>query len=77
MRTLEPKDNTAIDITRYENICANNSTLNEEIMILSEDELLEALFVERTGKRRTYIINRLYSRFSKLRTHRERLELYS
>lgn len=57
-------------------MCSNYANLNEELHKLSEDEILMAIIIEKQTKMRSNIINRLYSRYSALRKHRERVELY-
>lgn len=41
----------------------------------SEEDLLVMMKIEREGKNRPYIIQRLHSRFNKMRVRRERQEL--
>lgn len=53
----------------YQTLCAQVASFDEE----TTKELLE---LERTGKRRFGILNRLYGRWNVLRTERERNELF-
>jgi hypothetical protein len=50
-------------------------SLHAKIMDLGEEAVLQALEREKCGKRRMHILNRLYSRYSKLRAERELAEL--
>lgn len=51
------------------------STVNRFIETATEDEVKAALEAEVAGKQRYSIVNRLYGKFSSLRTKRERYEL--
>lgn len=49
--------------------------LNAKLNLYSEDEVLQMLNDERTGARRTTILQRLHQRYTMLRAARERIEL--
>ena len=49
--------------------------LNKALMDMSEAEVVELLNYEKKHKARHRIMMRLYHRLSKLRSHREKLEL--
>ena len=61
-----------MDIDKAKALLKNALVLHEEIMELSEDELSQLIDIEQNGKRREGIFDRLYGRFSKVRTARER-----
>lgn len=52
-------------------------TLNKAVLKLNEEELKELLKKEQKGEARTQFLNRIYGRYIKLRTIRERKELLS
>jgi len=49
--------------------------LNSELMVLDEETVVKLLVVEAASKTRQTIIDRLYSRYSSIRSKRERLEV--
>lgn len=51
------------------------ATLNEHVQTLGEEELWDLLEKERKGEARTQFLIRIYGRYNKLRTIRERKEL--
>ena len=53
----------------------NWRTLNKELNLLSESEVLALLEAERTGARRVTFLERLHQRYTMLRAARERVEL--
>lgn len=55
----------------------NWSVLNENVQNLDEETLWKLLQRERKGEKRTQFLIRLYGRYNKLRTVRERKELLS
>lgn len=57
--------------------CSNAGVLNDNIMKLSEWELRAAMFAEKHDRNRYNILSRLYSRYTKVRTEREKKEIYS
>lgn len=61
----------------YERKCSNAGVLNENIMDFTEWDLRAAMYVENQKRKRSNILNRLYSRYSKVRSEREKRELYS
>lgn len=50
-------------------------TLNKELALLTEVQVLAALNEERAGPRRISILERLHQRYTTLRAMRERLEI--
>lgn len=57
--------------------CSNAGVLNDNIMTFSEWELRAAMFAEKNDRNRFNILSRLYSRYTKVRTEREKKEIYS
>lgn len=55
----------------------NWATLNNHVQTLDEATLTALLKQERKGQRRTQFLIRIYGRYNKLRTIRERNELLS
>lgn len=49
--------------------------LNKEINALTEEQVLEMLNAERTGRKRVSILERLHQRYTVLRAARERIEI--
>ena len=49
--------------------------LNHHLGELREDQVLELLNIERAGRRRANILERLHARYCRLRTDRERMEI--
>ena len=49
--------------------------LNKEINALSEEQVLEMLTAERSGRKRVSILERLHQRYTVLRAMRERIEI--
>lgn len=64
-------------IDKFKNECSNFVELNNHIMNYTEEQILMAIYVEKTNKSRFNILNRLYSRYSSLRSSREKKELFS
>lgn len=62
---------------RMVDACTNFLTLNEKIMGFSEREILVCIYLEKEGRNRLNILNRLYPRYNKLRQEREKREMYS
>ena len=58
-------------------ILESTQTLGAGIMLLTENECWELLEYEKSGSRRFTVMNRLYGRATKLRTARERNELFA
>jgi hypothetical protein len=50
-------------------------TLNKELNLYSEEEVLRMLTEERFGARRVTFLERLHQRYTTLRASRERVEL--
>ena len=67
---------TSNGIAKCETACSNFRDLQTHIMDMSEEELLMCIAVEKAGRNRHNILNRLYSRYSILRKNRERLEVF-
>lgn len=63
------------DVERFKSYCANHLSLQEVIMTLSEEEIIKAILIEKSEKERLHILQRLYSRYGKLRLQREKKEL--
>jgi hypothetical protein len=53
----------------------NWRSLNNILSTLSEDEVMNLLNEERTGKKRASMLARLHQRYSALRASRERIEI--
>lgn len=53
----------------------NWSVLNKGLHKLNEEDLIKLLQAEKKGKRRVQFMIRIYGRFNRLRTERERSEL--
>lgn len=53
----------------------NWRTLNKELNLYSEEEVLRMLTEERFGARRATFLERLHQRYTMLRASRERVEL--
>lgn len=53
----------------------NWHSLNDVILTATEDEIYKMMQAERKGLRRISILLRLYGRYNKLRSQRERIEL--
>jgi len=49
--------------------------LNRKLNILTEDEVLELLEIEREGAKRVTFLERLHQRYTMLRAARERVEI--
>jgi len=49
--------------------------LNKKLNMLTEDEVLELLEIEREGAKRVTFLERLHQRYTMLRAARERVEL--
>lgn len=62
-------------IKEPEKLLANWLQLNEVIMTLQESEVEELIAYEREHKARLRVLLRLYNRFSRLRSIREKREL--
>lgn len=57
------------------NYLENWDTLNSYVQELTEEELKELLLEEKKGQKRLAFLIRIYGRYNKLRTIRERNEL--
>lgn len=53
----------------------NWRSLNKEIALLTEEQVLDLLTQERAGPRRASILERLHQRYTALRATRERQEI--
>jgi hypothetical protein len=53
----------------------NWRTLNKELNLYSEEQVLQMLNEERVGARRVTFLERLHQRYTMLRASRERVEL--
>jgi hypothetical protein len=60
------------EVTLKKNILENWQTLNESVMKLNEEQLEALLEEEKRGQQRVQFLLRLYGRFNKLRSIRER-----
>ena len=49
--------------------------LNKDINVLTEEQVLALLEVERAGRKRVSILERLHQRYTVLRAARERIEI--
>ena len=49
--------------------------LNKELALLDEAKVLEMLTLERAGRKRISILERLHQRYTSLRAARERMEI--
>jgi hypothetical protein len=49
--------------------------LNNQLSMMSEEEVLSLLQVEKHGERRASVLQRLHQRYNVLRVSRERIEL--
>lgn len=56
--------------------CSNAVILNEHIMGFTEFQLRIAMYIEKKGSNRFNIQKRLYSRYSKVRSEREKKEVF-
>lgn len=52
-------------------ILRNEAVLNSELLNLDEQDLVELITAEQSGRNRTSILIRIYRRFSKVRRNRE------
>lgn len=59
-----------------EDLLENWAALNHGLPELTEKDCLELLSFERENKRRVQFMLRIYGRYNRLRTHREREELF-
>ena len=62
-------------MTKLEDILNNWTLLNKQLMALSEQQVHQLLEAERGGRGRVRVMLRVYNRYSKLRSQREKLEL--
>lgn len=67
------------DYTRkdFAKVCPNWPVLSKHISHLTEQELVKYIKIEKESLNRTHILQRLYSRYSKLRRERETKALLS
>jgi len=54
---------------------SNWRDLNKNLNMLTEDEVLELLEIEREGAKRVTFLERLHQRYTMLRAARERVEI--
>lgn len=52
-------------------------SLNNKLSMMSEDEVLSLLDLEKHGEKRASVLQRLHQRYNTLRVSRERIELMS
>lgn len=52
-------------------------SLNNQLSMMSEEEVLTLLQVEKHGEKRASVLQRLHQRYNVLRVSRERIELLS
>ena len=58
-------------------IIQNWNKMNESLNTLTEEQCLELLQLEQSGRRRVHMLNRIHARFTKLRSERERIDIMS
>jgi hypothetical protein len=58
-----------------EDLLNNWTLLNKQLMELSEKQVDALMIAERKGRGRMRVMLRIYNRFSKLRSQREKLEI--
>lgn len=75
MSLLEKVKIKKSDEKTFEKILANWTVLQPKLKTLTEEQLLAAMLYERQKKNRLNILQRLYSRFSAIRSERERREV--
>lgn len=68
---------TGDEETKFKDACANYIKLQDVCMELSEDDIMKCIVIEKRNRNRANILTRLYSRYSNLRSRREKLELCS
>ena len=64
-------------VTGYDNCLANSQTLSKTIKGFTLEEIQQMMVREYHQKRRGHILQKLYSRFSKMRADKERAELFA
>lgn len=64
-----------MDTEKIKAILKNQLVLNDYIMELSEKDLSDLIKAEQAGKKREGLFERIYGRFSKVRTLREKGEM--
>lgn len=64
------------DKINYKECCSNWKLLSSHIKKFDERELLALIIIEKEQADRPHILQRLYSRFSKLRRNKEVKELF-
>lgn len=52
-------------------------SLNNQLSMMSEEEVLSLLQVEKDGEKRASVLQRLHQRYNVLRVSRERIEILS
>lgn len=62
-------------MTKLEDILNNWTALNKQLMALNENSVHQLLETERANRGRIRVMLRIYNRYSKLRSQREKLEL--
>lgn len=62
-------------MSKPEDILNNWTLLNKQLMALDEKAVHQLLEAERAGRSRVRVMLRIYNRYSKLRSQREKLEL--
>ena len=67
---------TGSEEQRLDDICSGWKNLNHFLPTLTERDLVQALYLEVTGRKRAIMISRLSGRLHKVRNRRENQELF-
>ena len=62
-------------IEYHESLLKNWMLLNEKVMDLTEEDLLKLQELEQEGRARLRVMLRIYNRYSKIRSIREKLDI--
>ena len=65
------------EFEKFQSLCTNHLTLQENVMDFDKIQILKAIVVEKADRDRTHILQRLYSRYSRIRQKEEKRELMS